>query len=138
MHRIIRDKATPKTGGRYSKPTRRQEMNNQSHTNIYIQNPLCPLWALWQAKKCETNPISSRRPPQLCETNPITPAADHWKPKKCETNPIRPHAHPDPCQKCETNPIATPACRPERWAAVRNAAAQSRGLGPVDLKPHPA
>ena len=110
-------------------------MNHPSRTNIYIKNPLCPLWALWQPKKMKKEPnlrrfristfefrISPRPHPRLCETNPIYPphpaASPHYSPLtahyslfwKNEPNSTRPTAsrqHPT-AKKCRTNPISPP------------------------------
>ena len=95
-------------------------MNHPSRTNIYIKNPLCPLWALWQPKKMKKEPnlrrfrISTfgfppgRTPILRNKPNPTRPTA-----KKCETNPIPANTPNLRNKKCETNPIYRPP-RPSR------------------------
>jgi hypothetical protein len=76
-------------------------------------------------------PRFHRRGPQpgvLCKTNPIPPIVITPTTQKCKTNPIsaRPTANRQkPFLQNEPNP--RPRCHPERRAAERSAAAQSRG-----------
>ncbi len=90
-------------------------------------------------QKTRNKPNLTPAAPRLCETNPIyrTPAACRAPKMRNEPNlpppatilPRWPKVSPD----SSGNPIATPAWHPERRAAERSAAAQSRGTCSITI-----
>ena len=104
MHRIIGDKATPKTGG----------VTNRAHTKriarkacLHKFNPPVPPAGY---------PGLSRSvpPPKKCETNPIRAVTASRRPLFQQNEPNLNRSGPVEDQKCETNPIsARPIMRNE-------------------------
>ncbi len=74
----------------------------------------------------------------FCETKPIPPTSSvFWllhSPKKMRNEPnFVPPVTPCPTQKMRNKPNPSPHCHPERRAAERSAAAQSRGIRQITI-----
>ncbi len=116
----VGDRPTPKkheTNPIYTRPTTKNAKRTQFHPQRTCAGPK-------YAKRTQSPPGPR---PNYAKRTQFAPRPPRSTPKKCETNPIAtrfgfPH---DPNTRNEPN--LRPDCHPERRAAERSAAAQSRG-----------
>ncbi len=92
-------------------------MEGPSRTTIYIKSPLYPLWALWQAKKCKTNPIMTTPdaigPPLYLTLTEVGDRSTH-KPnsQNMRNEPNYRPQPPAPCPKMRNEPNLIPLASP--------------------------
>ncbi len=89
-------------------------MNHPSHATIYIKSPLCPLWALWQAKKMKNEPNSpSHRHTFTTKRTQFQPPRTCGRPKNAKRTQFRPPSCLNSTKRTQFAPTPTSIMRNE-------------------------